>query len=213
MSIGLSLSEAKGRLRREMRARRDALSLEERRERSGRIFRRLSALPLFQGADLILFYASFGSEVETWEMMKASQAYGKRIALPRVEEASGDLLALEVKDLGQDLSPGYKAIPEPKRMGSRRVQGDEISLILVPGLAFDGRGYRLGYGKGYYDRFLSGLSRNIPAAGLAFDFQIVESLPVSSADFCLNLIVTENRIIWGERASGRSFPGRPLTLG
>lgn len=209
MSIGLSLSEAKGRLRREMRVLRDALSMEERRERSGRIFQRLESLPLFQEADLILFYASFGSEVETWEMMKASQGYGKRIALPRVEEASGDLLALEVKDFRRDLSPGYKAIPEPERMLSRRLQGDEISLILVPGLAFDVRGYRLGYGKGYYDRFLSSLSQDIPTAGLAFDFQIVESLPVSSEDFCLGLIVTEKRTIWGERVASRSFQGRP----
>ena len=211
MPISLSIREAKSHLRREMRALRDAISAEERKERSRRIFQKLESLPLFRGADTILFYASFGSEVDTWEMMEKCRGYGKRIALPCVEEASGELMALEVQDFRRDLYPGYKGILEPQKMGSRQVRGEELGLITVPGLVFDLRGYRLGYGKGFYDRFLFRLSgKNIPSAGLAFDFQLVEALPVTSEDYSLDLIITEERIIRGEGAATLPCEGPPL---
>jgi 5-formyltetrahydrofolate cyclo-ligase len=183
-----------------MRALRDALSLEERRERSRRIFQRLESLPLYREAGFILFYASFGSEVDTWGMMEDALKCGKRVALPRVEEGSGGLSALEIRDLYRDLHAGYKGIPEPLEDGSRSVKEDHMSLIIVPGLVFDDRGYRLGYGKGYYDRFLFSLSRKVPSVGLAFDFQVVPALPVSPSDYPLDLIVTDERIIWREKA-------------
>jgi 5-formyltetrahydrofolate cyclo-ligase len=84
------------------------------------------------------------------------------------------------------------------------VREDEIGLIVVPGLVFDGQGYRLGYGRGYYDRFLFSLSRKVPSAGLAFDFQVVPALPVSPRDFPLDLIITDKRIIWREKSVASS---------
>ena len=74
-------------------------------------------------------------------------------------------MAFEVSDLDRDLSLGYKGILEPRGERARQIREDELGLILVPGLAFDRRGYRLGYGKGYYDRFLSGLSGRFPPSG------------------------------------------------
>lgn len=207
MRIGLSIAEAKSRLRQKMRALRDSLSAEDRRERSRGIFQNLDSLPPFRVAELVLFYASFGSEVDTWEMMERSQRCGKRIALPRVEQGSGNLLAFEISDLGGDLRPGYRGIPEPQGTGGRKVKEEELGLIIVPGLVFDRRGYRLGYGKGYYDRFLSHLSRRrIPSAGLAFDFQVVEELPTSPRDVPLDWIITEERIIRSE--AGHPDQGR-----
>ena len=199
MSTSVPLREAKRLLRQQMRSLRDALSPDERRERSRRIFQRLNSLPIYREAGLILFYASFGSEVNTWGMMEEAQKCGKRIALPRVSEVSGNLSALEVRDLHRDLHAGYKGIPEPQPDVSRQVREDEIGLIVVPGLVFDDRGYRLGYGKGYYDRFLFNLSRKVPSVGLAFDFQAVPALPVSPRDFPLDLIVTDERIIRREK--------------
>lgn len=155
-------------------------------------------------------------------MMERSQRVGKRIALPRVEQDSGDLLAFEIFDLSRDLSPGYRGIPEPQEKGGQPVKVEELGFIIVPGLVFDHRGYRLGYGKGYYDRFLSRLSgRKIPSAGLAFDFQVVEELPVSPRDFPLDLIITEKRIIGreaddldqGRRSDKGCIPPFPLKGG
>jgi 5-formyltetrahydrofolate cyclo-ligase len=207
MSASVPLREAKGLLRKQLRSLRDALSPDERRERSRRIFQRLNSLPAYREACLILFYASFGSEVNTWGMMEEAQKCGKRVALPRVNEVSGGLSALEIRDLHRDLHAGYKGILEPQLDVSRQVREDEIGLIIVPGLAFDDRGYRLGYGKGYYDRFLFNFSRKVPSVGLAFDFQVVPALPVSPRDFPLGLIVTDERIIWREKpvaSSGES---------
>jgi len=209
MSTSVPLREAKRLLRQQMRSLRDALSPDERRERSRRIFQKLKSLPLYRGAGLILFYASFGGEVDTWGMMEEAKKCGKRVALPRVNGASRDLLALEIEDLYLDLYPGYKGISEPQPDASRQVKEDEMGLIVVPGLVFDHQGYRLGYGKGYYDRFLFSLSRKVPSIGLAFDFQVVSALPVSPRDFPLDLIVTDERIIWRERpvasSGGNSF--------
>jgi 5-formyltetrahydrofolate cyclo-ligase len=194
-----SILEAKRKLRQEMGSLRDSVPAEARREKSRRIFSSLQSLPVYRRAGLILFYFSFGSEVETREMILKSQTLGKRIALPKVMEDSGNLVAFEVSDLDQDLGLGYRGILEPRKERGRQIREDDLGLILVPGLAFDRRGYRLGYGKGYYDRFLSGLSRGIPSIGLAFDFQVIEALPVSSEDFSLDLIITEQRMIRGEK--------------
>lgn len=201
MSISLSIFETKRLLRQKMRPLRDSLSPEERRERSRRIFSGLESLPLYREAGLVLYYASFGSEVDTWEMMDHSLRSGKRIALPRVEETSLGMVAFEVKDLDRDLQPGYRGIREPQAEGTRPVKAEELRLVVAPGLAFDERGYRLGYGKGYYDRFLASLSLRVPSVGLAYDLQIVEALPVSSRDFPLDFIVTDQRIIFGAKAA------------
>lgn len=198
MCMGNSIPEAKQHLRREMRRLRDSLSCEERSERSRRILERLRGLPCYHEARMVLFYASFGSEVDTWEGMDRALQYGKRVALPQVKEDSGCLLAIEVKDLKGTLKIGYRGIPEPKGGEDTGLRGEDIGLILVPGLAFDHRGYRLGYGRGFYDRFLSGLSVRPPALGLAFDFQLIEELPISSTDFPLDGILTENRMVGGK---------------
>ncbi|MDH7500294.1 MAG: 5-formyltetrahydrofolate cyclo-ligase [candidate division NC10 bacterium] len=208
MCSGLSIPEAKRHLRQQMRALRDSLSVEDRRERSREIFHHLQSLLPFCEAKLLLFYASFGSEVETREMMSRCQREGKRIALPKVEQDSGDLVAIEISDLIRDLRPGYRGILEPQGSEGRKVEEQELGFILVPGLGFDVKGYRLGYGKGYYDRFLPRFrKRSIPCAGLAFDFQVVEELPVSPGDVPLDWIVTEKRIICAQ--AGRLIRGRP----
>ena len=119
-------------------------------------------------------------------------------------------MALEICDLRRDLHPGYKGIPEPSEDASRQVLENELGLIIAPGLAFDKRGYRIGYGKGFYDRFLFGLSQKVPAVGLAFDFQVVPTLPVSPGDFPLDLIITDERMIWREKTTASSG-GKPPT--
>jgi len=189
-----------------MRLLRDSLDPGERKLRSRSIFQRMESSSWFRQAQTVLFYASFGSEVETWEMMEASRKEGKRVALPRVEESVGELFIYEVRDPEAELAPGYKRIWEPAPDPDRRLRLDQVDLVLVPGLAFDLKGYRLGYGGGFYDRLLSRWGENRPSVGLAFDLQVVKKLPVSGHDVRLSLVLTETRSI---RGTGRGLSAVP----
>lgn len=197
MAGSLPQNREKSYLRRQIRSLRDSLDPTERILKSQVIFERMASSQWFGRAQTVLFYASFGSEVETWEMMDASRKMGKRIGLPRVEEGSGDLHIFEVRDAATELLPGYKGIWEPVEDEDRRLRLDQIDLVLVPGLAFDLKGYRLGYGGGYYDRLLARWGGSRLSVGLAFDVQVVEELPVSGQDFRLSLVLTETRTIRG----------------
>ncbi len=162
------------------------------RKKSQRIKKRLFSLKEFKKAHTILFYYSKGSEVGTREMMEEALRKGKRVLLPRVRRREIDLG--EVKDLKKDVEKGSFGIPEPKET-SKKTTPREIDLVILPGIAFDLKGRRIGYGKGYYDRFLKKFPRTIPLIGLAYDFQIVNHLPGERYDRRVGKIITETRII------------------
>ena len=146
-------------------------------KKSRRIQRKLFATPEFRKAKVILFYASFDQEVETFTMMKQAQRLGKQIALPRIIKDRKKIIPLLVRNLQKDLIRGPYGIKQPRFRPSRRLQVAEVDLIVAPGVAFDRDNHRLGRGAGYYDRFLGKTPPHIPIFGLAFDFQIVKSLP------------------------------------
>lgn len=159
----------KRRLRGEMLARRDRAPKHELMSRSNAIIERLEALPAFQEAQSILVYVSMGSEVETLGLIKRWLGR-KEIVVPKVAKDSLETFVL--KDFSQ-LSPSHFGVLEP--VDGERVLLDRVGLVLVPGIAFDRQGYRLGYGKGYYDRLLSAYGGR--TIGLAYSFQITEALP------------------------------------
>lgn len=146
-------------------------------KKSKSILKKLLAMREFKKAKTILFYASFDTEVETFEMMKQAQRLGKRIALPTVHKDQKKIVPALIENLEDDLQTGAYGIQEPKKECSRFVETEQIDLIIVPGIAFDRTNNRLGRGQGYYDRFLSAVPASIPSFGLAFDFQIVDRLP------------------------------------
>ncbi len=186
-----SLGEEKRRLRAEIRARRAALAPEERKRLSRIICRKLTTSELFRRARTIFFFASFGTEVETFPALGEALLHGQRVALPRTLLRERRLIFHRVFTLGE-LVPGPYGIPEPPRQNPV-VPPEEADLILVPGLAFDRRGYRLGYGGGFYDRFLAGLSA--PRVALAFSFQILPAVPHEAHDLRVDVIVTERDLI------------------
>lgn len=142
----------------------------------------------------MLFFVSFRSEVSTHEMIREASTEGKRIVLPRV--ATGKRLELfEIKNIDRELTPGLLGILEPVPSQSRKVPPVEIDLVIVPGIAFEPRGYRLGYGRGYFDRLLAELDPSTTTIGLGFELQIVKALPVSTHDIPVQKIVTEKRVI------------------
>jgi 5-formyltetrahydrofolate cyclo-ligase len=176
-------------LRKQALEARDKLSPEARGSRSREIEKRLFSLPEFHAAGVIMFFASFRSEVETGSMIRKALASGKRVILPRVK--GKELALFEIKDADKDVSPGAWGIPEPAE--SRPAMLTDIDLIITPGAAFDERGNRLGYGAGFYDRILPAFSGMIIA--LAFEAQIVPEVPVDKHDVPVKKIVTEKRII------------------
>ncbi len=159
--------------------------------KSSVILTKLFGMPIFKKATTILFYASFDGEVDTFAMMRQAQLLGKKIALPHVQQDKKRIIPRKVKDLTRDLEDGPYGIKQPKETISDILPLHDIEAVIVPGVAFDRKNHRLGRGAGYYDRFLSTLPNDIPTIGLAFDFQIVDTLPGREAhDVRLSCVVT-----------------------
>lgn len=180
-------------LRKKILMQRDALSSKKILENSSRIQKLLFALPEFQSASLIMFYVSFRSEVETRNMIKEALKQGKQLAAPAPDLKTKELQVFSFKS-PSDLIPGAHGILEPQNQSSPIVK-NTLELIIVPGCAFDEKGFRLGYGAGYYDRLL----QETPTAvtiGLAFDFQVLPELAgIESFDQPVSKIVTDKRVI------------------
>lgn len=179
----------KDKIRKQVLDARFKLAPEQRRAKSAEIEAKLFVLPEFRAASIVLFYASFQSEVETHHMIRRALAEGKRVALPRVK--GKELELLEIANFEADTAPGAWGIPEPERGKPAKLA--DIGLIAVPGAAFDVRGNRIGYGAGFYDKLLP-LYRGKTVA-LAFELQIVPEAPADSHDIPMQMIVTEKRVI------------------
>jgi 5-formyltetrahydrofolate cyclo-ligase len=182
--------EQKAAIRAQVRARLEARSESERATASAEVCRRLKQQGIWQRARAVLFYAPVAGEVDVWPLAAEAIAAGKQIALPRFDPSAGQYAAHLVQDFVRDLVVGRFGIREPGRRCARLVTG-RADLILVPGVAFDLRGNRLGRGRGYYDRLLAEVAG--PRCGVAFDAQIVAGLPREAHDLKMDLIVTPTR--------------------
>ena len=136
-----------------------------------------------------MFYVGKQEEVQTEEMIAAARKLGKRILVPAVLVGKKTMIASEVTN-SQRLSCGPYGIRQPKTRHMPSVPGNKIDLVLVPGLAFDRQGRRLGRGAGYYDRFLADLKAGIPRIGLAYRFQVLNKLPAASHDIRLSKVIS-----------------------
>jgi len=190
-----AINDEKQRIRREVLARRNRLTTAQRVIRSADILQKLFELEVARSAAWIHFYVSSGSEVETTGMIAHALSRGKRVSVPKMERETKRLVLSEIKDPVRDLSPGPKGIPEPTPESFRAVDAGAMELFVIPGVAFDERGNRLGQGAGYYDRMLAGLDGRIPIVGLAFEIQIVDKVPAEAHDVRVNRIVTDKRVI------------------
>jgi len=161
---------------------------EDRLVKSRLIQKKLWARPEFIKARTILFYASFGGEVATFEMIKEATQLNKKIALPIIVKDRKDIIPTLVEHPDQ-LTEGLYGIKHPHFQEDRVVAPKDLELVIVPGLAFDQSRNRLGRGAGYYDRFLSSLPKETPTLGLAFDFQLVDRLPLEVHDVSLTDVI------------------------
>jgi len=183
-------------IRRQMLLRRNKMTSALRHEKSLRITRRFLRLPEYKEAKSILFFKTHGSEVNTDLMIGTALSEGKKVALPYVTW-KGRLMQAARFDFMTPLVRGAYGIWEVAPHKRKSLALSELSLVVVPGLAFDKRGARIGYGKGYYDRFLLTCLKNkrLPLVACAFDFQILRKLPEEQKDISVSMIVTEKRLV------------------
>ena len=149
-------------------------------------------LPEFSLSKCILLYAAKGSEVHTDGIIRSALSLGKKVAMPLAIMGERRLELYEIKSIGE-LSPGAFGILEPPALPERRVDPSQIDLAVVPGISFDYRGHRLGYGKGYYDTLLPKI--NGVKVGLAYGVQLANRLPNEPHDIPVDILVTEERTI------------------
>ncbi|MFH1146466.1 MAG: 5-formyltetrahydrofolate cyclo-ligase [Pseudomonadota bacterium] len=174
---------------------RDGLSASERRIHSEMIAARLAALERWKNARSVFTYVSFRSEVETWSIMEMARREGKVLAVPFTDYARNVIIPSVIDDPEKDLAPARFGIMEPTKDHIRPLEAGEIDITLVPGSVFDLNGGRIGYGMGFYDRLLPQLRSDCLKIALAFEVQIVPEAPRSDHDYCVEMIITEGRIV------------------
>ena len=188
-------ADRRQKMRKQVLANRDLLETRDRHEKSAAISERVLNMPEMDSWKTLFIYVNFRSEVETLQLIQRCLEIGKRVAVPLVDSTQSTMIALQVTDLEQDLRPGYFDIPEPDPAKTTQVAGREIDAVMLPGSVFDPAGGRLGYGGGYYDRFLVNDAPQASRIGLAFELQVVASVPLEPHDQLLDYLITEKRII------------------
>ncbi|NQT95191.1 MAG: 5-formyltetrahydrofolate cyclo-ligase [Candidatus Omnitrophica bacterium] len=144
----------------------------------------------FKKAESIMFYISKDYEVDTWSMIEDALKLGKRIIVPVTDVAKKSLILSEITGLKGQLQKGPYGIYEPKKESMKAVKIEDIDMVVVPGIAFDKKGNRIGHGGGYFDRFLKNLPKKIPTIGLAFSCQIVDRIKTLSWDIPVTKVIT-----------------------
>jgi len=175
-------------IRRKLLKQRARMSREEINRKGKRIKEHLFSLDAYKDAKAVMFYVSKGCEVPTHEMIKEALAQGKKVVVPVVVRENNTLLPSLIEDF-EELAEGAFGILEPREV--KPFDPLELDLILVPGIAFDRRGARIGHGAGFYDNFLSSLEEGKLTIGLAYAFQVLEHIPVTPNDVFVDLIITE----------------------
>jgi 5-formyltetrahydrofolate cyclo-ligase len=190
----VGLREAKRSVRERILRAREAMPAQLRVAASTAIAATLSRRPDFIAARVVLLTLPFGSEWDTGLLLSAALAGGKTVAVPRVNQERHMLEIHAVCDAAREIAPGYRGIPEP-RADCPPVALASIDWVLVPGIAFDAEGRRIGYGGGYYDRLLPLLERGTTRVAGAFELQVVERVPAAPHDATVDAIVTERRTL------------------
>ena len=176
---------------------RDMISPEDIELRSRNIFEQLVELPEYEEAENVLVYASMRSEVRTDEIILDALASGKNVFCPKViNKASSEMVFVRILEI-EDLKEGYYGIREPELMEGAEIypsEGlDETSIVIVPGVAFDRQGNRIGYNGGFYDSFL-GKHPDINTVALCYRMQVLDHLPAEDHDIPVKKILSEDEL-------------------
>jgi 5-formyltetrahydrofolate cyclo-ligase len=189
-------------------ARKNRVAQKNKEAVSTEIVNAFMALPAYQAAKTVMFYVDAGSEVRTRHLLPLALTHGKRIVVPYCIVETNTLELFLLEDMSELVEGAYKIL-EPKEelrtLPTKRVQAQELDLVMVPGTAFDPKGGRMGQGKGYYDRLLANVRADAKLVALAYECQIFDAIPVSPHDVFMDVVLTETRAMVGiGRASSAS---------
>lgn len=183
--------EAKKHIRKQIFAARKTYTDEQIDAWSREITKRVTELPAFRQADCVMAYADYNHEVMTRYIIEEAWKAGKEVAVPKV--VGQDMIFYKIYDF-EALKPGYFGIPEPE---SGEAVSWEDALMIMPGVAFDRMNHRVGYGGGFYDRFLE-KHPGIQRVAVAFSFQMFEEVPTEPTDIFPQIVVTETETLTGK---------------
>lgn len=188
--MATDFQNAKQQLRRQIREKLKTIPASDKQSLSRQAAELLSLQSRWQQAKSILFHAPIPGELDLWGLVSEALNSGRTVALPRFVAEDNLYIVCEIDNLDGDLQPGQFGIREPSE-DCRQISLNRLDLILVPGVAFDLQGRRLGRGKGYYDQLLAEVRG--PICGVAFDEQIVTEVPLEPHDVVVDCILTPTR--------------------
>ena len=190
------IGAAKIQIREEIAKSISALSDSEIAEKTRAIEAKLFDFANFLEAKIALLYISGDYEVVTENIIKRSYAYGKIVVLPAFDPVKFEMNLMKVDNFEKDLVPGPRGVMEPDASRCKIVPLERIDIAILPGLAFDEKGARLGSGKGYYDRLIPRLAITTRKVALTLEEQIVPQIPMEAHDKHVDIIITDKRIIY-----------------
>ena len=190
------ISAAKIQIRDEIAHTISALSESEINEKIAAVESRLFAFANFLESKIALLYLSGNLEVQTDSIVQKAQSYNKIVVLPAFDPENYKMKLMKVDVFGQDLIPGPRGVLEPDASKCKVVPMDRIDIAIIPGLAFDEKGGRIGMGTGYYDRLVPRLDITTRKVALTFEEQIIPQVPMESHDKHVDIIITDKRIIY-----------------
>jgi 5-formyltetrahydrofolate cyclo-ligase len=180
----------KNSLRQQMKLKRSQLTAGSKDEMDRSIFDKLKQDETFLRANKIFIFVSLGQEVDTHKIILHALNLGKQVLVPKVISMAEGMKAIKINSL-EELSPGKMGILEPTMEMKEVANVQDIELVILPGLAFDKQGGRIGYGGGFYDRFIKNVNKEAKIIGICYDFQIVSKVPMEEHDVKPSKLITE----------------------
>jgi len=204
-----NVRQERDQLRRLLLNRRDCLPIAEQERNSALITQQLLALPIYDQCQVFFIYCSYRSEVATSILLNSCLEAGKTTCVPLSQPKEMHMLAVIINDINRDLACGYRNIPEPlpSLTEEQILSPSLIEVAVIPGVVFDRGGHRLGYGGGFYDRFLARSAPQALRVGLAFACQVVDRIPVQSHDIPMDMVITEREVLCWPRLSNATNRG------
>ena len=189
-------NDLKDNLRKEMLQKRKSMETRDVSSFSNKIISAIMELPEFINSKNIMIYLSFNKEVNTYPLARWCLDNGKTVIAPYCIPSKREIVPYKITNLINDLTKSTFGVMEPKHDLLEKANIEDIDLVIVPGVVFDENCNRIGFGAGYYDRFLPRILKNTPTIGIAYDYQIVDEVPTGEYDVPLDFIITEERIIF-----------------
>lgn len=190
------IQKTKADIRKEIGGTIGRLSVDELAEKTSLIENRLFDFANFLEAKIALLYIENPNEVKSTEIIRHTFDQNKIVVLPLVKTDTKKFKLFKIDDFAKDLKPGQNGILQPDPGRCRTVPIDCIDIAIIPGVAFDEKGGRIGSGDGYYDRLIPHLPVTTRKVALALDYQIIPQVPIESHDKHVDIIITDKRIIY-----------------